>query len=111
WARWTRDPVLSTQCGRSRSASPDFDLIATAHEDLRWHLRCSGTKRGNVPMPRGRIDWENLDWEEFPDGPGPQTESAKESGFPREVNDEEYGRAEELDGNGDIADETPGHRG
>jgi hypothetical protein len=43
----------------------------------------------------------------------PQTESAKERGFPRDVDERKYGQAEELDQDhaGDIADEGPGHRG
>jgi hypothetical protein len=43
----------------------------------------------------------------------PQTEDAKERGFARDVDDREYGKAEELDHEeaGDIADEGAGHRG
>jgi hypothetical protein len=41
----------------------------------------------------------------------PQTESAEERGFARDVDDEERGRSEELDDDsGDIADEGPGQR-
>jgi hypothetical protein len=40
----------------------------------------------------------------------PQTEDSEERGFVDEMEDEEFGEAE-LDDEGDIADEGPGHRG
>lgn len=59
------------------------------------------------PAPTG------LDWGKMP-GPGPQTESSKERGFPTDPEEEkERGQSEALDPDpaGDIADEGPGHRG
>ena len=57
------------------------------------------------------MPFDNLDWEDT-DRPGPQTESTKERGFARDVDDDALGRSEELgEEAGDIADETPGHRG
>jgi hypothetical protein len=58
---------------------------------------------------------KDLDWEGM-DPPGPVTESAEESGFDRDVDDDELGYSDELendvtDNAGDIADEGPGHRG
>jgi hypothetical protein len=53
------------------------------------------------------MDWGGLN------GPGPQTESARERGFKGETDDRDLGRSDSLDEDqaGDIADETPGHRG
>ena len=47
------------------------------------------------------------------DEPGPQTEDSRERGFERDVDDDELGQSESLDGDevGDIADEGPGRRG
>ncbi|MBI4266472.1 MAG: hypothetical protein HY657_19045 [Acidobacteria bacterium] len=58
-------------------------------------------------MPFKDLDREGMD------PPGPVTESAEEQGLERDVDDEELGQSEELDGDdiGDIADEGPGHRG
>lgn len=57
-------------------------------------------------MPFSELDWEGMD------PPGPATESSKERGFDRDVDDNERGQSDELDGDaGDIADEGPGHRG
>jgi hypothetical protein len=41
----------------------------------------------------------------------PQTENAEERGFVREQDDRNLGRGEELDQDGDIADEGAGRRG
>jgi hypothetical protein len=52
-----------------------------------------------------------LDSDRMADTP-PQTEDAEERGFVDEVDDEDLGESEELDGeSGDIADEGAGHRG
>jgi hypothetical protein len=40
----------------------------------------------------------------------PQTEGSDERGFDREEDDDQFGESE-LDAEGDIADEGPGHRG
>jgi hypothetical protein len=40
----------------------------------------------------------------------PQTESSEERGFGDEMDEDEFGDSE-LDEEGDIADEGPGHRG
>ena len=61
-----------------------------------------------------RLPFKDLDWERM-DPPGPMTESARESGFDRDVDEEELGYSDELwddvtDNAGDIADEGPGHR-
>jgi len=62
-----------------------------------------------MPVPFKDLDWEGMD------PPGPMTESARESGFDRDVNEDELGYSDELendvtDNAGDIADEGPGHR-
>jgi hypothetical protein len=49
------------------------------------------------------------------DPPGPVTESAEESGFARDVDEDELGYSDELENDvtdhaGDIADEGSGHR-
>ena len=58
-------------------------------------------------MANTDLDWEGMD------PPGPQTESSEERGYVRDVDaDEELGESDDLDDDeGDIADETPGHRG
>jgi hypothetical protein len=60
------------------------------------------------------VAFKDLDWEGM-DPPGPMTESARESGFKRDVDDDELGYSDELqddvtDNAGDIADEGSGHR-
>lgn len=62
--------------------------------------------RSRWPTPSS-LDWGG------PNGPGPQTENAKERGFDRDVEDENLGEADSFDDDqtGDIADEGPGHRG
>ena len=59
------------------------------------------------PPKPSTIDWGGLN------GPGPQTESTKESGFESDADERELGRSDtvEEDPAGDIADEGPGHRG
>jgi hypothetical protein len=58
-------------------------------------------------------DFQEFGWGEANE-PGPQTEDSIERGFrPHEAVDDEMGRSESFDPDcvGDIADETPGHRG
>jgi hypothetical protein len=59
------------------------------------------------PPKPSTFDWGGLN------GPGPQTESARERGFESEADERELGRSDSLDEDraGDIADEGPGHRG
>ena len=53
-----------------------------------------------------------LDTDEDPARTPPQTEDSEERGFSDEDTPEDFGEVEELDDDeGDIADETPGHRG
>ena len=56
-----------------------------------------------------RIPLDNDDMEPTP----PQTESSRERGFDRDTDDSEFGESDGLEepGDGDIADEGPGHRG
>jgi hypothetical protein len=57
-------------------------------------------------MPHADLDWEGMD------PPGPMTESSKERGYERDVDEDALGRSEEIDQeDGDIADEGTGHRG
>ena len=60
----------------------------------------------HLPTPT-TLDWGGLT------GPGPQTESASERGFPSDADDRNLGHSDELDDDnvGDIADEGSGHRG
>ena len=72
------------------------------------------TLLGHPQELRLSVPFKDLDWEGM-DPPGPMTESAKESGFDTDVNEEELGYSDELeddvtDNAGDIADEGPGHR-
>ena len=72
-----------------------------------------GTESLRHEKTRVRGDWQEFGWGDA-DEPGPQTENAIERGFRmREAVDDELGRSESLDPDnvGDIADETPGHRG
>ena len=58
-------------------------------------------------------DWQEFGWGDV-DEPGPQTEDSIERGFRvRGPVDDELGRSDSFDPDcvGDIADETPGHRG
>lgn len=58
-----------------------------------------------MSVPFKELDWEGMD------PPGPVTESAEESGFERDVDDEELGQSDEVTEDvGDIADEGSGHR-
>ena len=54
-----------------------------------------------------------LDTDEDPARTPPQTESSEERGFSDEDTPQDFGEVEEFDDDeeGDIADETPGHRG
>ena len=84
------------------------DLGSDRHDPSRYQ-RCSVILRRRLSVPFKDLDWEGMD------PPGPMTESAKESGFDRDVNEEELGYSDELendvtDNAGDIADEGPGHR-
>jgi hypothetical protein len=56
-----------------------------------------------------RIPLDNDDMERT----SPQTESSRERGLDRDIDEAEYGESEALDEDeaGDIADEGPGHRG
>jgi hypothetical protein len=69
---------------------------------------------GHPQELRLSVPFKDLDWEGM-DPPGPMTESARESGFDTDVNEDELGYSDELendvtDNAGDIADEGPGHR-
>jgi hypothetical protein len=54
-----------------------------------------------------------LDTDEDPARTPPQTESSEERGFSNDDVPEDFGVVDEFDSDldGDIADETPGHRG
>jgi hypothetical protein len=52
-----------------------------------------------------------LDTDEDPARTPPQTESSEERGLTDEDVPPDFGDTEELDDEGDIADEGPGHRG
>ena len=83
--------------------------LAVQWGDPNRYQRCSVILVAEVPVAFKDLDWEGMD------PPGPMTESAKESGFKRDVDDDELGYSDELqddvtDNAGDIADEGPGHR-